>query len=225
MLSAAFETSTRSPSVALAIEGEILEERLSGARPHASDLLPALDRLLSKSGHGVGELGLIVVGTGPGSFTGLRVAVATALGLARGTGAALFGLPSWEALCWRELEPGAEAAVVQDARGGSLYFAHYRREVDGVLALRAPCLIQPSELEALVPTRLRLFAESGIEQLAQRSPDALAQLSVDRSPYASALLELGLLRHRLEGPHTPAQLEPLYLRAFASPPKPRSASK
>ena len=216
MLTAAFETSTRKPSVALRAKGQVFEERLSGERPHASDLLPALDRLLSKTGQSVRDLELLVVGTGPGSFTGLRVAVATALGLARGCGTVLFGQPSWEAVCWRELRQGEAAAIVLDARQGELYFARYRRASDGVDVLQAPCIVRPGDLPRLVSGDLRLFGEPGIERAAELDTSATARLCVDRSPSAAALLELGALRHAREGSHSGVQLEPLYLRAFAS---------
>jgi tRNA threonylcarbamoyladenosine biosynthesis protein TsaB len=216
MLSAAFETSTRRPTVALQVGSEVFEERLSGERPHASDLLPALDRLLSSHGKRVRDLELIVVGTGPGSFTGLRVAVATALGLARGGDASLFGVPSGEALCWRELAVGEAAAVVLDARQGELYFAHYQRALDGVRVVHAPSVIAPADLPALLTSGPRIFGEPGIELAASLDSAARARLCVDRSPTASALLELGVLRHGREGAHSAAQLEPLYLRAFGS---------
>lgn len=218
MATAAFETSTRSPSVALESDGQYFEEHLSGDRPHASDLLPALDRLLARAGLTVGDLTLLVVGTGPGSFTGLRVAVATALGLARGNRAALFGVPSGEALCWRELAPGEQAAVLLDARQSACSFAHYRRLEHGIEVLRAPCLVRPAEIAALVGDSLRIFGEPGIETAAVLDDSARARLRTDCSPSASALLELGLLRHGREGSHTAAQLEPLYLRAFGSRP-------
>ncbi len=225
MLVAAFETSTRSPSVALRVDGQVFEERLSGDRPHASDLLPALERLLAKTGRRVGDLELIVVGTGPGSFTGLRVAVATALGLARGSGAALFGLPSGEALCWRELFVGQEAAILLDARQGELYFAHYRRAPASVEVLRAPCVIRPGDLPKVLPANILLFGEPGIEQAAALGAQEHRQLCLDRSPDAASLLELGALRHGREGSHSMEQLEPLYLRAFASRASTRTGSQ
>ncbi|HUR28347.1 MAG TPA: tRNA (adenosine(37)-N6)-threonylcarbamoyltransferase complex dimerization subunit type 1 TsaB [Planctomycetota bacterium] len=221
MLAAAFETSTRRPSVALRVDGAIREEHLSGERPHASDLLPALERLLTEAGKSVRDLGLIVVGTGPGSFTGLRVAAATALGLARGTGARLFGLPSVEALCWSALSVGEEAAVVLDARQGELYFAHYRREIESVLVLHAPSLVVPVELPALLPPAIRIFGEPGIDRAAALDSATSARLEVDRQPSAAAVLELGAARFAREGAHGIAGIEPLYLRAFASRSKTR----
>ncbi len=218
MATAAFETSTRSPSVALQSGGVMLEERLSGARPHASDLLPALDRLLSKAGLGVADLQLLVVGTGPGSFTGLRVATATALGIARGCNTALFGVPSGEAHCWRELAVGEEAALVQDARQSAYYFARYRRLESSIEVLTAPCLIRPTELASLVGLKLRVFADPALDLTATLGPDVRARITQGTLPSAAALLELGMLRHAREGSHSATQLEPLYLRAFGSPP-------
>jgi len=188
-------------------------------------LLPALDRLLERAGARVRDLRLIVVGTGPGSFTGLRVAAATALGLARGCGAELFGVPSMEALCWRELAPGEEGAVVLDARQGELYFAQYRRATDAIAVIRAPSVILPGELAALVPARSRLFGEPGIERAAALDAAARARLEVEHSPSAAALLELGARKHAREGAHGAEQIEPLYLRAFASRSNARASSR
>jgi tRNA threonylcarbamoyladenosine biosynthesis protein TsaB len=222
MLAAAFETSTRSPSVALRVDGVIHEEHLSGERPHASDLLPALDRLLAKTRRNVRDLGLIVVGTGPGSFTGLRVAAATALGLARGTGARLFGLPSIEALCWSALGVGEEAAVVLDARQGELYFARYLREAEGVRVLHAPCIVVPAELSALLPPELCILGEPETARAASLPAASAARIDVDRRPSAAAVLELGAARFAREGAHGSEGIEPLYVRAFASRSKPRA---
>jgi tRNA threonylcarbamoyladenosine biosynthesis protein TsaB len=215
MPAAAFETSSRSPTVALSAGGRSFEEALSGERPHASDLLPALARLLAKAGASVRHLELLVVGTGPGSFTGLRVAAATALGMARGGRAQLFGVPSLEALCWRELAQGERATVLLDARQGELYFAAYRRNVAGIDVLQAPCLLRPEEVRRTAEPGERWFCDSNSARFALDA-DASAKLCIDVVPSAAALLELGMTRFAREGGHAPAQIEPLYLRAFGA---------
>ena len=222
MLVAAFETSTRSPSVAVLAGDERFEEQLSGLRPHASDLLPALDRLLAQAGRHVRDLELIVVGTGPGSFTGLRVAASTAMGLAKGGQARLFGLPSLEALCWRELAPGEQAAVLLDARQGQLYFAHYRRLLQDIEVLQAPCLVRANEVPRIPAARW--FGDADTARAAALDDLARWQICIDRVPLASALLELGRVRFAREGAHSLQQLEPLYLRAFGAHPVPRAPS-
>lgn len=216
LLAAAFEASTRAPTVALVADGARYEQALSGARPHASDLLPALDRLLCRAGRQVRDLELLVVGTGPGSFTGLRVAAATALGLARGGKAKLFGVPSLEALCWSELAVGERGAVLLDARQGELYFAEYRRTLEGLVALRPACLVRPGEVAPHEEDGLRWFGDADSARAAGLDARSSARLCIDRTPRAQALLELGLAGFQREGAHGLPQIEPLYLRAFGA---------
>jgi tRNA threonylcarbamoyladenosine biosynthesis protein TsaB len=210
VLCVAIETSTRAPSVAVVRGGVHRLTRLAGERPHASDLMPALAALLAELGAAPGAIELVVAGLGPGSYTGLRVGIATALGLARGTGARLAGLPSTEALAWERCTPGERASVVLEARRGELYFARYERTANDVIALVPPCLVRPGELE--LDATDRVLATPGLETGAL----AGVRARLDPTPGAAALLELALLR-LARGALLPAtELEPLYLRAFAS---------
>jgi tRNA threonylcarbamoyladenosine biosynthesis protein TsaB len=188
---------------------------LAGERPHASDLLPALDELLAAAGLAPGALEALIVGTGPGSYTGLRVGCATALGLARGTGALLRGVPSVEALVFDGVPAGAEAGVLIDARAGEVYFAHYRRTPSDVEAVAPPCVVRRGELERSLPARLPLFADAAALAAAALEGRALDVLGPPL-PRADALLRLGTLRLAQHGPHAPHEVEPLYLRAFAA---------
>ncbi|MDE0893035.1 MAG: tRNA (adenosine(37)-N6)-threonylcarbamoyltransferase complex dimerization subunit type 1 TsaB, partial [Planctomycetota bacterium] len=83
MLLVALESSTRSPSIAVYLDGELHFEALDGDRPHASDLLPRLDAILGSLKISPRDITHVAVGTGPGSYTGLRVGIATAQGIAR----------------------------------------------------------------------------------------------------------------------------------------------
>jgi len=215
-LAIAIEASTRAPSVALALGGEVLEERLAGDAPHASDLLPALERLLRRAGAQPRDIGSIVVGLGPGSYTGVRVGVATALGLARGSGAALRGVASMEALAWGELAPGETGSVLLDARASELYFATYRRTADALEVLTAPCITTRAELPNLLRPGARLFADADALRAADLATRTDLALERNVVPRAAPLLDLGLRRLALEGPQPAAALEPLYLRAFAA---------
>jgi tRNA threonylcarbamoyladenosine biosynthesis protein TsaB len=196
-LEVALETSSLRPSVAVRVAGRIESRTLAGDRPHASDLLPALEHLLAGFEASPRDITAVLVGTGPGSYTGLRVGIATALGLVRGTGAALFGVPSLEALAYGELAQGSAAAFLLDARQGELYLARYRREEEGVAVLQPPCVTTPAELGRLLQPDEPVYADGA----------AL--------PRAAALLELGARRLAREGPHVAEDVEPLYLRAFA----------
>jgi tRNA threonylcarbamoyladenosine biosynthesis protein TsaB len=212
----AIETSTARPSVA-ARRGTALEERvLSGERPHASDLLPELQRALEALGARPQDIAAVIVGTGPGSYTGLRVGVATALGLARGTGAALCGVPSFEALALAELALGQSCTVLLDARQGELYVARYRRAESGLTALTPPSVVPTSALagaelaDDLVLADDAALRAAGWESLRAQSPERTR----GAWPRAALVLELGLERLERSGPQAPAEVEPLYLRAF-----------
>lgn len=216
MIEVALETSRRVPSVAVARGDELLSERLEGERRHASDLLPRLEALLGRLGAPRGDgrlaLGRIVVGTGPGSYTGLRIGVALARGLARATGAPLVGVPSFEALAVAGLAPGESGAVVLDARSERYYHARYRRPAAG--AGHALAVLCEPEAVDLATLRERLRADGpilGHRELAGQPGIDPERLRTDLEPDARTLLVLG--RSRPETGESPA---PLYLRPFGS---------
>lgn len=141
-----FDCSTPATAVALARDGEeTLRARHDpepGDRPaHASQLLPLCHALLERTGLRFADLDRIAVGRGPGTFTGLRIAIATARGLAHAGGAELTGVPTLEVLA-----AGANASAVLallDARRGEAFAAGY---LDGVATVPAAAL-PPEALE------------------------------------------------------------------------------
>jgi len=214
-LAIALETSARSASVAVRAGPREVEVELEAGRAHAGDLLPALDRILREIGASPGEVTSVLVGTGPGSYTGLRVGIATALGIVRGCRAALRGVPSGETLCFGELAAGEEAVVLLDARAGELYFAHYRRSADEVEVVRAPCVLPPGEVEAVLPAAGSIFGDAAAFESARLAPKWRARLRPGIFPRARALMSLGSARLERMGGQDPTQVAPLYLRPFA----------
>jgi tRNA threonylcarbamoyladenosine biosynthesis protein TsaB len=118
---AAIETSTEWCSVALSIDGEIVAaERRAGNR-HSELALPMLEELFRKTNTRPGILDAIAFGSGPGSFTGLRIACGLTQGLALPRGLPVIGIPTLEALAE---ECGAERVVAcLDARMSEVYYA------------------------------------------------------------------------------------------------------
>lgn len=112
----AFDGASTDLSVGLAgADGTLIaEDGWSAAHRQSAELLPRLLAMLDASGHSLHDATAVGVGLGPGSFTGLRVAVALAKGLAFGLGLPLYGVPSLKA--WLVADPDALAAV---ARAGT----------------------------------------------------------------------------------------------------------
>lgn len=159
----AFDTSSRLGSVIVTVDGKVMARAfLRSPRRHAARLLPAIRGVLVASGTQLGDLAGIVVGSGPGSFTGLRVAAATAKGLTEGCGvpmwthsslmAAAASSSAWLPAGWsrpsgwrkshedeaaEETEPDAPRYVLFDARGDRVYAGCFR--------------IGPGSVEVLVP--------------------------------------------------------------------------
>jgi len=136
-----------SPLLALALwsqEGRLLASFCEEVgREHARRVTGELDALFARAGVRPQDLAGIAVGTGPGSYTGLRVGVATAKGLARGLGVPLRGEPSLTAAAAGALsEAQPEGLVAFDARRGNLYAGVYRWTPEGV-ALRGEIVKAP----------------------------------------------------------------------------------
>ncbi|MCP3916367.1 MAG: tRNA (adenosine(37)-N6)-threonylcarbamoyltransferase complex dimerization subunit type 1 TsaB [bacterium] len=212
----ALETSVRAASIAVRRGERRAAATLEAERAHASDLLPRLEVLLHELGAKPSDIRTVLVGTGPGSYTGLRVGIATALGLARGSGADLLSLPSVEVLAYGALDVNAEGSVLLDARGGELYYAHYRRTDQDVEALQAPCVLAPNELGAHLPHTTPIFGDAGVARAAALDDPTRARLRTDMIPRAQDLLTLGERRLAVHGPTPKEAIEPLYLRPFAA---------
>lgn len=219
-LTLAIELSTRQGTVALVHGDRIAEEALDGGAAHASDTLPAFERLRARLGLGEALPDCIAVGLGPGSFTGLRVAAATALGLARATGAHLVALPSVHATVAACQLERAGAALILDARAGRAYLT--RARTSGRAHIDAPRAVLWADLIAELKPLLasahppRIFADEGamrhlLEPFAGRVEPAPL-------PTAARLAELALVQLKECGPSARSAVRPLYLMDFGAPP-------
>ncbi len=213
-LSVAIETSTRVGSVAVSFRGERRRADLGEARAHASDLMPAIDRLVRELGATPADISAVLVGTGPGSYTGLRVGIATALGLARAAGAPARGVPSGEVLAFGALDPGQSAFHLIDARSGGFYLARFERTAEEVLVLEPPCVVGREEVEARLTGSIPILSDPETIAASGLHPETAERARVDVRPDANALLALGLARLQRFGPEQLDKILPLYLRPF-----------
>jgi len=123
------ETSTHFGSVALIDDTRLIAEyRISLKMKHAERLLPLIDILLKESKVSLSDLNAIAVSIGPGSFTGLRVGLSTAKGLAIGRGLPLFPIPTLEAMVVPFCHANAVVVALITARKGEVYWAIFSPE-------------------------------------------------------------------------------------------------
>ena len=151
MITLALDTATASPSVALTRDGRVCAELWLGAEAGSGRrVLEAVHHLLGAAGADLRDIDRIVVGIGPGGFTGLRIGLATALGLSQALGRPVHGAVSLEALALSlaDAAPGHDLYVpVIDARRREVFAAAYRLGADGDLRqVIGPCAIAPADL-------------------------------------------------------------------------------
>ncbi|MFN3179928.1 MAG: tRNA (adenosine(37)-N6)-threonylcarbamoyltransferase complex dimerization subunit type 1 TsaB [Thermus sp.] len=116
-------------------------------RKHEEALFALLDELLVEVGIEREEIGALVLGEGPGSYTGLRIALAAGLGIALAHGAKVFGASSLLAACWPFLEEGGPPlTALFTTRNGLYYGATYARREGKPLTLKPPKKLTASEL-------------------------------------------------------------------------------
>lgn len=123
----AIDTSTRQAGVALFAEsrGLLAEYNWHSANRHTEELLPAVDLLLGSAGATGADLAVVGVALGPGSFSGLRVGLAAAKGLALASGIPLVGVPTLDVTAYpHQAQPVHVVAIAQAGRG-RVYFAPY----------------------------------------------------------------------------------------------------
>lgn len=160
----AIDRSTDTQSVAVAKDGKVVGRVFAGLDARSAEWPLKIRVFLADNGLAVNDLDRILVGQGPGSFAGIRAALAFAQGLALGNSAKtteVVGLPSTYALT----RVGARTAVVGDARRDRFWVVLY----EGVACVKAFALVSKDELANAVPEHYAVVTPDGarIEQLLQ----------------------------------------------------------
>src|SRR6266511_4867588 len=137
----ALDTSTSWASVALYDGSAVLaEETWYAQRRHGDELFPTIERLLARTRTTLAGVDRIAVATGPGSFTGLRVAIAAAQGLARGAGASLAGVSTLDVLAYPHA-PGKQRTCALLPAGRTEWYAAIYQERNRKWMRRSPYIV------------------------------------------------------------------------------------
>ena len=186
---------------------------LLGDRRHAEALAPAIDHVLSQAGATLADVDTIAVDVGPGLFTGLRVGVATAQGLAEGLGIGIVEVTSVEVLAREAYGCGWEGpvAAVVDARRGEVFVA---RCAGPGARVETPSRCSPSALaEELASAPGTLVVGTGATRYAAVFADAGLEVAGIAEPSPRVLVEIAAGRLATgAAPVPPAAVRPVYLR-------------
>lgn len=213
----AIDTSTAWGSLALH-DGEsvIAEETWHLQRGHDAALFAAADRLLALTGLSAASIDVVAVAIGPGSFTGVRIAIATAQGIARGSGASAVAVPTLDVIAHPWSTSGLRVCAVLPAGRGELCAALYRwragrwARVSETLVGTAADLARSVRAGALFAGEIDADARATLgRELGSRARFTPAASTPRR---AGHLAEIGWARFQAGEATGPEDLQPLYLR-------------
>ena len=206
----AFDCSGASCSAAVLRESEIVAERFDAmSRGQAEALLPMIEAVMLQARLGFRDLDAIVTTTGPGSFTGLRIGIAAARGLALASNKPTIGITAFDAI-FRALPPDrrtASVAVVIDSRRGPVFTQLFTS--DG-RAARDPTSVEAAQFPSWLPTGPVFLAGDGVPSLEfLRDHPSITMPIMPDFIHARVLAFEGAKRSL----DPAAPLRPLYLRA------------
>ena len=216
----ALDTSSDACSVALQIGDGIFEQHLVRPKEHTNILLPMIQELLHEAGVDLQNLDAIVLGNGPGSFIGMRIAASVAQGLAFGSGLQIVPVSSMAVVAAEamEMHSASDVIVAQDAHMNEVYLGIYRRDADGLPNAVTEEVLQPIEkIDGLTGTATIKFCAAGhgwqkYPSLLKLNRTAIAKVVDISYPKALYLLALGSRGYRHGDAIEPESLEPAYIR-------------
>jgi tRNA threonylcarbamoyladenosine biosynthesis protein TsaB len=213
MRTLAFDTSTKYMSVACLDDGAIAAEfhEDAGVR-HSEILVPTIKDMLARIDWDIAEIGLFCVGLGPGSFTGLRIAVSTLKGFVLATGGMAAGVASMDAAAVNAPRGKKLAAPLLDAHKGKVYSCIY--DISGSRPVRRTeyLLVPVAELLSGLKEEVVFFGDAVSKYRKDLDSCALADYheGLDWHPRASTIGLLGIEKAKAGG-DDPEALEPMYL--------------
>jgi tRNA threonylcarbamoyladenosine biosynthesis protein TsaB len=209
----AFETATEACSVALWLDGAVVERFEIAPRRHAELSLPWADALLAEAGIARSQLDAIAVGRGPGAFTGVRLAIAIAQGIALALDRPVLPVSTLAALALQAPDGSTLAAI--DARMGEVYLGAFACGDGDVQPLSTEVVVRP-EMAALPDGITWHGVGTGFAAadgaLVQRFGSRVTDVDANALPHAADVARLAALAWTRGEAVSPERLEPAYLR-------------
>lgn len=214
----AVDTATEACSAALLVGDKLFSRWEEAPRDHTRKILPMVQAVLEDAGISLSDLDAIAFGRGPGSFTGVRIGISVAQGLAFGAGVPLIGISTLAAMAQGayRLDGAQQVLTAIDARMNEVYFGRYEL-IDGHMQLVGDEVV--SEPAALVDVRGKLAGPvtcvgTGFETYGETLSGLADELAVSQVRFPAAEDMLPLARAAwLAGEAVPVeQATPVYLR-------------
>ncbi|MCD7097409.1 tRNA (adenosine(37)-N6)-threonylcarbamoyltransferase complex dimerization subunit type 1 TsaB [Stenotrophomonas sp. MMGLT7] len=212
----AIETATEACSVAVQVDGQVLERFEIAPRRHAELVLPWAGELLAEAGISRSRLDAIAVGRGPGAFTGVRLAIALAQGMALALDVPLLPVSTLAVLALRAPPSATHILASIDARMGEVYAGAFVRTGAGLAPLSAETVSAPQAVE--LPDMAARWHGVGTgfaaaeRALATRLQGRLEGVDAQALPHAADLLALAAPAFARGEGVAPELAEPAYLR-------------
>lgn len=207
----AFDTSSSRGSVAF-LEGSVVraEIRLNSIQTHSAFLLSSIDFLASKLEWQLSDLNLIAVGIGPGSFTGIRIGVATGLGMAQSLSIPFAGISGLDALAHQASPLEGNIGVVLNAHRSQVYYAEYLSKNGNIRTAQKPSLFFLSDLEhSLAHRHLYIIGDT---EIGRDTSEEWPRLLPADLFLATSIGRLAISRKRIWRTGKYLSAEPLYIR-------------
>ena len=210
----AIETATEACSVALWLDGEVRERFEVAPRRHTELVLPWAEELLAEAGLARAQLDAIAVGRGPGAFTGVRLAVALAQGIALALDRPVLPVSTLAALAWPARAGGNDVLAAIDARMGEVYLGWFRAEGQGLRAVGSEWMAAPQGVDIEAADVVGVGSGFGAAEgaLAQALVSKLLLCDPLALPHAADLARLAAIDFAAGRAIAPDLLEPAYLR-------------
>ncbi len=217
-----FDASSAWCSVALSVGGTLYSVAEMQPRKHAQLILPMIENLCGQANIKPKELDGIAFGKGPGSFTGLRIAISVAQGLSLATGARLYGISSLKALAWQGMKQlsgeqlsNKQMLAIMNAHMGEVFYAAYRNTKQGLIADIEDSLCKPEQVDLSLLDMPQWAGAGDGFQFSDELPDSIDSLKcIDEETYpmAESMMDLALEAWN-NGSFTEAEhQQPVYLR-------------
>jgi tRNA threonylcarbamoyladenosine biosynthesis protein TsaB len=215
----AIETATDACSVAVSIGGQLRECHEIAPRQHSQLLFAMLEELLPGGDLADAGIEVIAYGSGPGSFTGLRIAASAVQGIAYSCGLPAVAVPTLAVLAQTALRRGevdAADTVLSsiDARINEVFSAVYTFEDNRAVLREGPWACAPADLAPMLPGDLCAVGSGGqfVEQFPQALRARIRPCAPGLLPAARDMIPLALARFQSGATQTARQVQPVYLR-------------